>query len=73
MTIEKLLIKIENNEIENGAMFCGGDLLYDLIVIDRDLYVINTITKTIVPLTSRTIGNFLEKKYKLYEYKQVID
>ena len=73
MKITELLIKINNNEIKNGAIFHGGDLFYNLIVIDSTLYVINEITKNLNMLDSKTIGNFIDKQYELYEYKKVID
>ena len=73
MNIVELLKKIENKEIKEGAMFCGGDLFYDLVVIDKSLYIIQTTTKEIKLLESRYIGNFIEKNYELYEYKKVLD
>ena len=73
MNIIELLKKIENKEIKSGAIFHGGDLLYNLIVIDKKLYIINEIAKDLQLLDSKIIGNFIVKNYKLYEYKKVID
>lgn len=73
MDIVELLKKISEGKIKNGSLFHGGDLFYNLIVLDSDLYVINEITKQIYLLESHHIGNFILNNYKLYEYKKVID
>lgn len=72
MKIIELLKKIENKEIKNGAIFHGGDLFYRLIVIDKNLYVINEITKNLSLLESGYIGNFIVENYEFYEYKKII-
>ena len=73
MNIIEVLKKIENNEIKEGTIFHGGDLFYNLIVIKKELYVINTTTKVLYLLGSNTIGNFIVNDYKLYMYKKVVD
>lgn len=73
MNIIEVLKKIDTNEIKEGTIFHGGDLFYNLIVIEKKLYVINTITKELSLLASNIIGNFIVKDYKLYVYKKIVD
>lgn len=72
MNILELLKKINSDEIEDGSIFHGGDLFYKLIVLDRNLYVINEMAKKIEILESHYIGYFIDKNYTLYQYKKVI-
>lgn len=73
MNIVELLEKISKKEIKDGTIFHGGDLFYNLIVIDGDLYVINEIKKELQILESHYIGNLIKENYTIYEYKKVID
>lgn len=73
MTLDKILIDIEEGKIHNGTMMTGGDLFYDLVVIDKSLYVINTTTKDIVLLPSKNIERYIKNKDKFYIYKQILD
>lgn len=73
MNIIEVLKKIDTNEIKEGTIFHGGDLFYNLIVIEKKLYVINTITKELSLLASNIIGNFIVNDYKLYVYKKIVD
>lgn len=73
MKMAELLKKINNKEIKDGTMFYGGDLFYNLIVVDRDLYVINTHTRQLSILESHIIGRFIEENVILYEYKMIIN
>lgn len=72
MNIIELLEKISEGKIKDGSLFHGGDLFYNLIVLNKNLYVINEMTKQIELLESHHIGNFILKNYLLYEYKKVI-
>lgn len=73
MTMLEILKKIDSEEIKDGTMFHGGDLFYNLIVIDKTLYVINEMSKNITPLESEIIGRYITNNTMLYEYKKVID
>lgn len=73
MKMIELLKKINNNEIKDGMMFYGGDLFYNLIVVNKDLYVINTHTRQLSILGSHIIGRFIEENIVLYEYKMIIN
>ena len=73
MKIIEILKKIENREIKGGSMFHGGDLFYNLVVIDKSLYIIQTDTKEIKLLESKYIGKFIENNTEFYEYKKVLD
>ena len=74
MKITNLLNKIANGEIENDSIFyVNGDFFYNLIVVDGDLYVINTRTKQLTLLESHIIGRFIEANIVLYEYKMIIN
>lgn len=68
-----LLKKIENGEIKDGAKFYGGDLLYDLIVVEKRLCLIKTNCMELKLVDSKLIGNFIANDYNLYEYKMVVD
>lgn len=73
MKMLDLLKKIENGEIKDGAKFYGGDLFYDLIVVDKRLYLIKTDFKELKIVDSKLIGSFIVNDYNLYEYKMVVD
>lgn len=73
MQIIDLLKKIENGEIKDATLFYGGDLFYKLIVIDKNIYILNTNKKEFQLANSKLIGNFIKNEYKLFEYKMVID
>lgn len=73
MNIVELLEKIENGEIKDDTIFYGGDLFYKLIVVDKKLYVLNTHCNEFQLVDSHLIGSFIKNKYKIYEYKMVLD
>lgn len=73
MKMVTLLKKINSDEIKNGTIFHGGDLLYKMIVIDKNLYVINEISKELVLFDSKNIGSFIANNYDIYEYKKILE
>jgi len=73
MNIVELLEKIENGEIKDDTIFYGGDLFYKLIVVGKKLYVLNTRCNEFKLVDSHLIGSFIKNKYKIYEYKMVLD
>ena len=73
MNIIELLKKIYNGEIKDGTIFWGGDLFYKLTVVNKKLYIVNTHTLNLKSVESDLIGNFVANKYKIYEYKMVLD
>ena len=73
MKIQELLIKIKNEEIKDGRIFHGGDFFWKLIVIDKKLYLINELSKSLVLFDSDDIGSCLKNDYDFYEYKKVLE
>lgn len=73
MKMLDLLKKIESGEIKDGAKFYGGDLLYDLVVVEKRLCLIKTNCMELKLVDSKLIGNFIANDYNLYEYKMVLD
>lgn len=69
-----LLNKIANGKIEDGTIFyVNGDFFYNLIVIDEELYVINTMTKQLELLGSKYIGGFIRDDVKLLKLNNEVE
>lgn len=73
MKMVTLLKKINSDEIKNGTVFHGGDLFYKMILIDKNLYLINEISKQLELFDSKHIGDFIANNYDIYEYKKVLE
>ena len=65
MKIIDLLKKIEKGKINESIFYVNGDFFYDLIVIDKNLYVINTMTKQLELLQSKYISKFIRDNVEL--------
>lgn len=65
MKIIDLLNKIANGEMEESLFYVNGDFFYDLIVIDKNLYVINTTAKKLELLESKYISRFVRDNVEL--------
>jgi len=66
MNIFDLLAKIESGEIKSGTIvYVDGDFFYNLIVIDKNLYVIQGMTKQLELLESQYIGRFIRDGVEL--------
>lgn len=66
MNIIDLLAKIESGEIKTGTtVYVDGDFFYNLIVIDKSLYVIQEMTKQLELLESQHIGRFIRDDVEL--------
>ena len=74
MKIIDLLNDIENDEIEDGTVFeVIGDFFYKLIVIEKNLYCINEMTKKLEILDSKCIGRFDNRQYEIVELSNKIN
>jgi len=74
MKVIDLLNDIENDEIEDGTIFeVIGDFFYKLIVIDKNLYCINEMTKQLEILDSKYIGRFGNRQYEIIELSNKIE
>lgn len=74
MKIIDLLNDIENDEIEDGTIFeVIGDFFYKLIVIDKNLYCINEMTKQLEILDSKYIGRFDNRQYEIIELSKKVE
>ena len=65
MEVIDLLSNIENEEMEETIFYVNGDFFYDLIVIDKNLYVINTKTKQLELLETKYINRFIRNNVEL--------
>ena len=65
MKVIDLLKELENGEINESIYYVNGDFFYDLIVIDKNLYVINTMTKQLELLQSKYISKFIRDNVEL--------
>lgn len=74
MKIIDLLSDIENDEIEDGTIFeVIGDFFYKLIVIDKNLYCINEMTKQLEILDSKYIGRFDNRQYEIVKLSNKVE
>ena len=74
MKIIDLLNDIENDEIEDGTIFeVIGDFFYKLIVIDKNLYCINEMTKQLEILDSKYIGRFDNRQYEIIKLSNKVE
>lgn len=74
MKIIDLLNDIENDEIEDGTIFeVIGDFFYKLIIIDKNLYCINEMTKKLEILDSKYIGRFDNRQYEIIKLSNKIE
>jgi len=74
MKIIDLLNDIENDEIEDGTIFeVIGDFFYKLIVIDKNLYCINEMTKKLELLDSKYIGRFDNRQYEIVKLSNKVE
>ena len=68
MQIIELLKDIENAKIKDGSIFeVMGDFFYKLIVVDKNLYTVNEVTKKLELLDSKYIGRFDNEQYEIIE------
>jgi len=65
MKTTDLLNKIPNGEMEEAIFYVAGDFFYNLIVIDENLYVINTSSKQLELLESKYICRFIRDNIEL--------
>ena len=65
MKATDLLNKITNEEMEEAIFYVNGDFFYDLIVIDKNLYIINTRTKQLELLETKYISRFIKDNVEL--------
>ena len=65
MKVIDLLKEIEKGKINESIFYVNGDFFYDLIVIDKNLYVINTMTKQLELLQSKYISKFIRDNVEL--------
>lgn len=71
MKVIDLLNKIANGEIETGTIFyVNGDFFYDLVVINENLYVINTMLKQLELLENKYINRFIKDDVELLILKE---
>jgi hypothetical protein len=71
MKVIDLLNKIANGEIGTGTIFyVNGDFFYDLVVINENLYVINTMSKQIELLENKYINRFIRDDVELLILKE---
>ena len=71
MKVIDLLNKIANGEIETGTIFyVNGDFFYDLVVINENLYVINTMSKQLELLENKYINRFIKDDVELLILKE---
>lgn len=71
MRVIDLLNKIANGEIETGTIFyVNGDFFYDLVVINENLYVINTMSKQLELLENKYINRFIKDDVELLILKE---
>ena len=69
-----LLNKIANGEIEYGTIFyVNGDFFYNLIIIDEELYVINTMTKQLELLGGKYIDRFIRNDVELLKLNDEVE
>ncbi len=74
MKIMDLLNDIENGKIEDGTIFeVIGDFFYKLIVIDKNLYCINEMTKQLEILDSKYIGRFDNRQYEIVKLSNKVE
>ena len=65
---------LENDNIKDGTIFeVIGDFFYKLIVIDKNLYCINEMTKQLEILDSKYIGRFNKEQYDLVELNDEVE
>ena len=65
MKITDLLNKIASSEMEEAIFYVAGDFFYYLIVINENLYVINTETKQLELLETKHISRFIKEDVEL--------
>lgn len=73
MKVKELMNKLYNEEIPTGRKYyVEGDFFYDLVVIDNELYIINTYAKELQLLSAKDVQRLIEKDYNLYhlDYKK---
>lgn len=74
MGIIDLLSKMVNGEIaEDSIFYVNGDFFYYLIVIDKQLYAINTRTKQLELLENKYIAKFIIDNIELLELKNTVE
>ena len=73
MKIIDLLNKIANGEMEEAVFYINGDFFYDLIVINENLYVINTRTKQLELLETKYISRFIRDNVELIRLDKEVE